>query len=62
MFLIQYRRDGEKAKTIQYKTEKSMKNKLQELSDDPLVVSVHIFKEITYGEQRSLFNSDDLPF
>ena len=62
MFLIMYRRDGEKAKTVKYKTESSMRSKLKELNDDPLIVSIRIFKEITYGEQKSLFDADLSPF
>ena len=54
MYLIKYRRDGEKPKYIQYKTEKGFKNKLQQLNNDPLVVSVRIFKEITHGDQQQL--------
>ncbi len=62
MYLIKYRRDGERPKYIQYKTEKGMTNKVEALNNDPLIVSVRIFKEITYGDQQSLFNAKDLPF
>lgn len=62
MFIIKYRREGEKPKTVQYNTERGMNKKVQELNNDPLVVSIRIFKEITYGEQISLFDSKDLPF
>ena len=54
MFLIKFRREGEATKTLQYKTERGMMNKLEELNNDPLVVSIRIFKEITYGDQQKL--------
>ncbi len=62
MYLIKYRRDGEKSRYISYKTEKGMTKKVEELNNDPLIVSLRIFKEITYGDQQSLFNANDLPF
>ena len=62
MFIIQYRRDNEKTKTLYYKTESGMRSKVKELSDDPLVLSVRIFKEVTYGWQQSLFDANQSPF
>ena len=61
-YLIKYRRDGEKPKYISYQKEKTMEKKFQELNDDPLVVSINIYKEITYGEQANLFDARYSPF
>jgi hypothetical protein len=62
MYIIKYRRDGGKSQYLSYKTERGMMNKVKELNDDPLIISVRIFKEITYGEQQSLFDAAHCPF
>ena len=62
MYLIKYRREGENTHHIMFKTEKGMMNKVKELNNDPLVVSVRIFKEITYGDQQNLFSASNSRF
>lgn len=62
MWLIKYRRDGEKPKYITYKTDKGKDNKMKELNDDPLVISISLFKEVTYGEQLGLFEPEKLHY
>lgn len=62
MWLIKYRKDGERPKENKYKTERGLQNRIEELNNDPLVVSIRIFKEVTYGEQMDLFNPNKLPF
>lgn len=60
--LIKYRMDGERRQERQYKTEKRFLNKLKQLKRDPRLVELRIFKEVTYGEQESIFFEEKLPF
>ena len=62
MFIVMWRKDGEKTKQAYYQTEKGMKEKVEELNKDDRTLSVRIFKEITYGEQQSLFDAKFSPF
>lgn len=62
MYLIRYREEGHATKTLEYNTEKGMQAKYDELNDNPLVVNIRIFKEITYGDQQDLFDAKFSPF
>lgn len=61
-WLIKYRRDGERTKELVYNTEKGMLRKYDELNDDPSMVDIRIFKEVTYGDQMDLFDAKHSPF
>lgn len=62
MYVIMYREEGHARKTLTYNTEKGMMKKLDELNNDPLIISIRIFKEITYGDQQNLFDAKNSPF
>ena len=55
MWLIKYKRQDERVRTLEYKTERGMLKRFDELAKDPTITRIKIFKEITYGEQLSLF-------
>ena len=64
MWLIKYKRSDERVRTLEYKTERGMLKRFDELAKDPKVTRIKIFKEITYGEQLSMFAlvKDELPY
>lgn len=62
MWLIKYKRQDERVRTLEYKTERGMLKRFEELSKDPNITRIKLFKEITYGEQLSLFEQKKLPY
>lgn len=61
-WLIKWKEDGHNFREKEYKTERGLLKKLDELNDDPLVIRIDIYKKVTYGEQLSLFDEKNLPF
>ena len=61
-WLIKWKKEGHRPKEKEYKTERGLLKKLDELNDDPLIICIDIYKKVTYGEQLSLFDARLSPF
>lgn len=61
-WLIKWKEDGCRPKEKEYKTERGLLKKLDELNNDPLIIRIDIYKKCTYGEQLSLFDARLSPF
>ncbi len=57
MFIVRYKRNN-RVYRIDCKSEREMIHKVADLKNDGRVTSVRCFKEITWGEQMNLFDSE----